>query len=481
MPTLRCQGCGREVPGDSPSPWRCPASGDGGDHVLLRTLPAAPGAGFPTGGDDGNPFLRYRKLTLAHALALSRGLTDREFASMVEDLDAAVARIDGHGFTETPFGRSAALSDGLGFGAAGGVLVKDETGNVSGSHKARHLMGLALVAEVQLRTGVVSDPAPRLAIASCGNAALAAAVIAAAWGRGLDVFIPTDANPRVVARLQQLGASVQICKRDPGVPGDPCYHAFLRAVERGALPFCCQGSDNGLTIEGGETLAWELVSVLLRERLSLDRLFVQVGGGALASACVQGFRDAALLGVPIALPRLHPVQTRGAFPLRRAWEKVAARLAARLGIDNRLVDTQAIENQPVDSQHTDAALAEAIRARASLPEGRRALDEELGFAAAHRAQFMWPWETAPHSVAHGILDDETYDWLAIVRGTLESGGFPVLVSEELLLEAHALGGRAGFQADATGTAGLAGLLALRREGTVGSGEAVAVLFTGRQR
>ena len=42
----------------------------------------------------------------------------------------------------------------------------------------------------------------------------------------------------------------------------------------------------------------------------------------------------------------------------------------------------------------------------------------LAWAARHRSAFMWPWETEPHSVADGILDDETYDWLAVVRGML---------------------------------------------------------------
>jgi len=31
-------------------------------------------------------------------------------------------------------------------------------------------------------------------------------------------------------------------------------------------------------------------------------------------------------------------------------------------------------------------------------------------ATKHRSEFMRPWETMPQSVAHGILDDETYDW-----------------------------------------------------------------------
>ena len=63
--------------------------------------------------------------------------------------------------------------------AAGGVWVKDETGNVSGSHKARHLMGIMLWIHVVERLGATAPSAaagPRLAIASCGNAALAAAI-----------------------------------------------------------------------------------------------------------------------------------------------------------------------------------------------------------------------------------------------------------------------------------------------------------------
>src|SRR5208282_3313091 len=119
-----------------------------------------------------------------------------------------------------------------------------------------------------------------------------------AWQRPLDVFIPADANPRVVAQLGRLGATIHVCTRTEGVAGDPCYHAFREAVARGAVPFCCQGSDNGLTVEGGETLAWEMAGALTREGRTLDRLFVQVGGGALASACVQGLREARALGLP---------------------------------------------------------------------------------------------------------------------------------------------------------------------------------------
>jgi threonine synthase len=108
--------------------------------------------------------------------------------------------------------------------------------------------------------------------------------------------------------------------------------------------------------------------------------------------------------------------------------------------------------------------------------------EELRFARHHRSQFMWPWEETPESIAHGILDDETYDAFAILEGMLVSGGYPVTVSEARLAEANALArGVAHRCADATGTAGLAGLLELREHGLPPAGAAVAVLFTGGAR
>ena len=99
-----------------------------------------------------------------------------------------------------------------------------------------------------------------------------------------------------------------VCPRTAEVAGDPTLHAFRRAVASGAVPFCCQAAENGLTIEGGETLAWELAAALAAAGQGVDRLLVQVGGGALLSACVAGLREAVALGVIPRLPRLHAVQ-----------------------------------------------------------------------------------------------------------------------------------------------------------------------------
>jgi threonine dehydratase len=60
------------------------------------------------------------------------------------------------------------------------------------------------------------------------------------------------------------------------------------------------------------------------------------------------------------------------------------------------------------------------------------------------------------------------------------GGSPVVVPEPLVVEAHRLGAATtGIPVSATGTAGLAGLLAIRDQ--VADDERVVVVFSGRQR
>ena len=323
------------------------------------------------------------------------------------------------------------------------MWVKDETGNVSGSHKGRHLMGVLVHLAVMEERGLLDAASRRdLAIASCGNAALAAAVLARARDWPLTVFVPPEADASTVHRLRDLAATVVTCPREPGEPGDPAYLRLREELDRGALPFTTQGTENGLAIEGGQTLGYELVTDLAGA--DLDHLIIQVGGGALASSCVQALREAVQLGALGQLPRVHTVQTRGAHPLERAYARVRALLPDEPDLDSV----------------------------------RRAVAQ----AAAHRSAFMQAWETPPRSVATGILDDETYDWRAVVEGMLLTGGQPLVVSEDALVEAHALAAAAtGIAVDPTGSSGLAGVPELRRSGEIGEHDRVAVLFTGRQR
>jgi threonine dehydratase len=444
---LVCTGCGHVVPADAPLAFACPAArpGDDVDHVLIRRLDPAAG---PYTGDAAapNPYVRWRTRFHAYHRARALGWSDARYHRLVDRIDARLALVDDRRFRVTPFGRADALSDALGFSAAGGVWVKDETCNVSGSHKARHLVGTLVELLVEeARQGLAPDaPRPPLAIASCGNAALAAAVVARAAERRLEVFIPTDADPVVVERLRALGANLAVCEREPGVPGDPTYHALLRALEAGAIPFTCQGNLNGLAIEGGLTLGWELGAAIGAPGgpQRLDRVVVQVGGGALLSAVAGGLVEELGMAAPgTTLPRVHAVQPATVHPLARAFERVRARVAAGEPLPDALAD-----------------------------------------AARHRGAFMWPWEAEPHSVAHGIIDDETYDWRACVEALLATGGGPLVVAEATLEEANRLARETtGVDVDHTGTSGLAGLLDLVRTRAIHPDETVAVLFTGAVR
>ena len=384
------------------------------------------------GTGDPNPFVAFQPYLAWDGFAAANGMTPSARTALVTQLDADITDVDGTGYHVTPFERADALSDSLGFGVDGGVWVKDETGQVAGSHKPRHLatIVLHLLTAESLGLAPWADAAdrPPLAIASCGNAAYAAATLATAVHWPLRVFVPPNGNPAVLRRLGELRADIVECPRraaDP--PGDPCIHRFREAVRDGAIPFSVQGTENAWCLDGGRTIGCEMSTQFEAAALGppLDRLFVQVGAGTFAASAIAGFK---MSGV---MPRLHAVQTESCAPLARAWER-----AQRSG-------------GPVS-------------------------------AAAHWTECMWPWEHVGTSAADGILDDETYDWIPVVRGMGDSNGTPVVVSEAHVSEANELGRRTtGIDASPTATAGLAGLLAVRDE--IAGSERVAVVFTGVKR
>lgn len=426
MVRFRCHGCGAEIDAGARLAFRCPndRAGDDIDHVLAVDTEAT----SPAIGSETDPFLRYRAWLSPYRLAREAGLPDTAWIDLVGQLDNALIAVDGRGFRVTPMVERPALAEAIGL--SGSLFVKDETGNVSGSHKARHLMGVMLylrVLEAARFPAGETLRSRRLAIASCGNAALAAAVVARAADWPLDVFIPPDADASVKTRLKELGAEITICDRRPGEAGDPCYLRFREAVAAGAIPFGVQGTDNGLAIEGGRTLAFEMAEEFSRIGTVPDALFVQVGGGALASALAQGLTLARANGLLPSLPKLMAVQTVGCAPLARAWECLA-------GID-------------------------------------------LGSAVKTRSRFMWPWETTPVSLAHGILDDETYDWWAVAEGMRATDGSTVIVDEAQVAAAYKAGrSHTDIVASPTGTAGLAGVIAKPE-----AGKQIAVIFSGVER
>lgn len=402
---LVCGGCGWSPAGRDIA-FRCALAGDGRDHALIpRVDPAR--VSWPAPGDP-DPFVRYGSLLVARTGAVDDG----EWVRRTRALAARVRSVDGRDVAPT---RTVALDPD--------TTAKVEAEGVGGSHKWRHLFSTLLA--------LPDDDRRPLAIASCGNAALAAATLARAADRHLDVFVPDWADQAVLDRLAALGAKVTVSSREPGERGDPCVRQFRAAVHRGSVPFSCQGTDNALALDGGRTLGWELADQLGGR--APDHLVLQAGGGALASCAVRALDEAKTLGALDAMPMVHVVQADGAAPLVRAWVRLA-RIASESG--------------------WEAAVAEG---------------------ASHPADFMWPW-AHPRSVATGILDDETYDWLDVVRGVARSGGSIITVSdEEMVAAADAASGGADTAIGPTGAAGYAGVRALRREGFTGT---FAVVLTG---
>ena len=251
--------------------------------------------------------------------------------------------------------------------------MKDETGNVSGSHKARHLFGVLVYLEVAERLGraTASGPTWRSRAAATPR-----------WRR-------RSSRPRAGARSASSSRSTPTrpwctgsrswarsspsARATPGVRATPPVARLVAALAEGALPFTCQGNLNGLAVEGGETLGYEIASARRADR----------------PAGRAGRRRR-------ARERLQPGLPRGARA-RRA----ATRAPPRHGADRGRL---------------------AAASGRSTPCSRTPARASLGYAARHRSEFMWPWEQEPHSIAHGILDDETYDWLAVVEAMLATGG-----------------------------------------------------------
>lgn len=425
---LRCVSCGTVVPVSTALSWRCPNAVAGDRrHVLVIESDDSGGDFVPD--DSDNPFVAFRRMLAWDAFAASTGMADDDRRSFIERIDGLVAEVAGTGFRFTPVSRESRLSDELAFSSSGGVWVKDETHNVAGSHKARHLFTELLhllLAESRGLAPWTASTRPELAIASCGNAAIAASTLAAAVRWPIRVFVPSSADGVVVETLTMLGATIERCpRRDDDPPGDPCVLRFRERVAGGAVPFGVQGTENAWCLDGGRVIGWEIIHQLGRD--ALTHMVIQVGGGAFAAGIGEAF---VLAGCSTALVA---AQTQGCAPLERAW-RMAASTGGTLGAGPRWSDC------------------------------------------------MWPWESTPTSLADGILDDETYDWVEVCDAMTKTGGFPVVSPETDVVAAYELAHRfTSVDVSPTGSAGLAGLLTLRSLNHIDDDARVGLVFSGIRR
>ena len=173
------------------------------------------------------------------------------------DIEAAAGRIAGH-VRETPV----VTTEPGAFGLGHPVTFKLEYLQVTGTFKPRGMFNRILSAEV--------GPAG-IAVASGGNAAIAACHAAKSLGHVGSAFVPTISAPAKIARLEKLGADLHVV-------GD-VYAETLAARDAhiaatGALEV--HAYDQPEVVAGQGTLARELEG-----QAALDTLLVAVGGGGL--------------------------------------------------------------------------------------------------------------------------------------------------------------------------------------------------------
>jgi threonine synthase len=211
----------------------------------------------------------------------------------------------GEGFT--PLLPLPALARAHGLGA---LWVKDESGNPTGSFKARGLSAAVTMAR--------AFGARELALPSAGNSGGALAAYAAAAGLAAHVFVPADCPRAFIVEAKALGAHVTLV---PGVITD----AGRRLREVAAADWVDLSTlKEPYRVEGKKTMGYELA-----EQLGWtlpDVILYPTGGGTGLVGMDKAFGELEELGwiAPGRRPRLVAVQVEGCAPIARAFLAGAA-------------------------------------------------------------------------------------------------------------------------------------------------------------
>lgn len=187
--------------------------------------------------------------------------------------------------------------------------VKDESGNPTGSFKAR---GLAVAVAAHAERGATAITLP-----TAGNAGSAAAVYARRHGLACRVALPAAASPTYRAEQRLAGARVIAVTGDLGACGD-----WVRSHAGPATDHVVATFFEPFRVEGKKTMAYELWA-RFGEDLP-DVIVYPTGGGTGLVAMEKAFdelRAAGLLRRPT--PRLIVAQVEGCAPVVRALEEGA--------------------------------------------------------------------------------------------------------------------------------------------------------------
>ena len=254
------------------------------------------------------------------------------------------------------------------------LLIKDESGNPTGSFKAR---GLAAALTRARANGATS-----VAVPTAGNAGGATAAYAARAGLAAHVFMPSDTPRMFRIECEAYGASVTLVDglidRCGQLVGERKAVAGWFDVSTLKEPYRVEGKKT-MGYELAEELAWELPDVIV----------YPTGGGTGLIGIWKAFDEMEKLGwIGSRRPRMVAVQAEGCAPVPRAfaagkaaiekWEN-AATYASGLRVPKPYADTLVLatlrESHGEAVAVTDDAMREGVAAIASsegiyaAPEG----------------------------------------------------------------------------------------------------------------
>src|SRR5437660_5173096 len=189
----------------------------------------------------------------------------------------------------------------------GGVLVKDEARNPTGSFKAR---GMSVAVSLAKALGARALAAP-----SAGNAAGALAAYGAAARLPVVVAMPDDTPRAFVEECRWFGAEVHL------VPGTIAEAGKWLKANGPREAFDVSTLKEPYRVEGKKTMAYELFEQLGELP---DVIVYPTGGGTGLVGMWKAFGEMRALGWTEKLPRLVSVQAEGCAPVVAAFRSGAA-------------------------------------------------------------------------------------------------------------------------------------------------------------
>jgi len=208
----------------------------------------------------------------------------------------------GEGFTPLLSTRRLGLALGL-----PRLHVKDESGNPTGSFKAR---GLSVAVSMAKALGATD-----VCLGSAGNAGSALAAYAARGGLKAHVFLPADIPRLFVMETEAMGAHVVTVPGNISDAGKACVAA---AQEHGW--YDCSTLKEPYRVEGKKTMGYELAEQM-GWKLP-DAILYPTGGGTGLIGMWKAFEEMETMGfVGPGRPRMYAVQAEGCAPIVKAFDE----------------------------------------------------------------------------------------------------------------------------------------------------------------